>query len=994
MESESLDIEIQKELPNLVNRYKSRSVFSKKYQKTLANKDAEVVLPSCNVDHTQLNSSVIGNILGESSTNTNVSIVDDGASETTTSNVEATAMSLSAGGRDPDRLGDTDRRLPLATVANGPPIRRKTGTIAVPVVDLPPVLQTNEQPPNVSNPFTSNGNENRISSKRFWPDNLIQLARELVNSPSIEPAAPEFSFLMNQESAHKNLCVLKKYDYKLESALEAQKDSPLSYGSEFKATEILEPIFSRHPNWNRMKLILQNGSCWPMEDLPLQEKSNDLQEALAFGNHKGATSNPEVLRDLVKKDVTFGYGLVLPLDKLDRVPGALLAPMNIMRQNTIDEHGRTIEKDRLTHDQSYKWGSGTSVNSRVNKDLLLPCKFGACLKRLMNWTVAARIKYPNKRILASKIDYKSAYRRCHLNAKVAVQTCTQLPEENLAIMALRLTFGGCACPFEWGAISESICDLAMAFLHSNDWDPTSLKSKLGDMVPKTKFLPDDVPFAKGKDLIIDVPVDPRGTADVYIDDTISLCVDMEGSSNVEKLRQCSLLAINVASRDVHENEPIPRVEMAEKKKLLAEAGPEEVKTILGWVFNFRKLTVSLPANKYVAWSNSIKDLLTANKTSFKELESLIGRMVHVGIILPQLHHFMSRLRDLLWKSSNRRSINLTESTRKDLELMLFFLNKAKDGIDMNLLVFRKPTKVYRSDSCPAGMGGYSSDGFAWRWYLPDHLKFRASNNLLEHLAAIITPWIDMITARLKKGDCFLSMTDSSTSEGWLKISNFSELGEDPIQAEVRIEVCRSDAKRKLEFEVKDYSQWFPGDHNDVSDALSRDDDRSDEELIRLLYKFCPSQMPSHFKIVPLPAEIVSFLTSILQKLPVKTQFKERHTRTKIGRGPDGLNTVNPSVLKTTSTLTTFQDIKETNSWGLLPWLCVKGGFQENLMVPWLRVQSEVPFHLYLRPSGIMEKPIQQKTRMGTLQEFYQDSTEPSETRTQIQSNKKPSPLKF
>ena len=58
---------------------------------------------------------------------------------------------------------------------------------------------------------------------------------------------------------------------------------------------------------------------------------------------------------------------------------------------------------------------------------------------------------------------------------------------------------------------------------------------------------------------------------------------------------------------------------------------------------------------------------------------------------------------------------------------------------MNLLVFRKPTKVYRSDSCPAGMGGYSSNGFAWRWYVPEHLKFRASNNLLEHLASIVTP---------------------------------------------------------------------------------------------------------------------------------------------------------------------------------------------------------------------------------------------------------------
>ena len=93
-------------------------------------------------------------------------------------------------------------------------------------------------------------------------------------------------------------------------------------------------------------------------------------------------------------------------------------------------------------------------------------------------------------------------------------------------------------------------------------------------------------------------------------------------------------------------------------------------------------------------------------------------MVHVGIVISQIHHFMSRLRDLLRRSHNRRSIKLTDPTRKDLELMLFFLEKAKDGIDMNLLVFRKPTKVYRSDSCPADMGGYNSDGFAWRWYIP------------------------------------------------------------------------------------------------------------------------------------------------------------------------------------------------------------------------------------------------------------------------------------
>ena len=91
-----------------------------------------------------------------------------------------------------------------------------------------------------------------------------------------------------------------------------------------------------------------------------------MKEALSFGNHKGAVRNPFFLRKLIEKDVFHGYVLVLPLSKIDRIPGVLLAPMNIMTQNTVDENGRTVEKDRLTHDQSYKWGSGTSVNSRVD----------------------------------------------------------------------------------------------------------------------------------------------------------------------------------------------------------------------------------------------------------------------------------------------------------------------------------------------------------------------------------------------------------------------------------------------------------------------------------------------------------------------------------------------------------------------------------------------------------------------------------------------------
>ena len=80
------------------------------------------------------------------------------------------------------------------------------------------------------------------------------------------------------------------------------------------------------------------------------------------------------------------------------------------------------------------------------------------------------------------------------------------------------------------------------------------------------------------------------------------------------------------------------------------------------------------------------------------------------------------------------------------------LKKSNEGVDMNMVVYRKPTHVYRSDAYSMGLGGYSYTCFYWRFYLPEHLKFRASNNLLEYIALIITPWIDIIEGILKPGD--------------------------------------------------------------------------------------------------------------------------------------------------------------------------------------------------------------------------------------------------
>ncbi len=99
-----------------------------------------------------------------------------------------------------------------------------------------------------------------------------------------------------------------------------------------------------------------------------------------------------------------------------------------------------------------------------SKRHLQACWYGFCIHRLIIWAIAARRKYPGQLILATKNDYKPAYRQGILHFATALQTATQLPEEDLTIITLQLTFGGAPCPFEWKIMSELMCNLANKLL--------------------------------------------------------------------------------------------------------------------------------------------------------------------------------------------------------------------------------------------------------------------------------------------------------------------------------------------------------------------------------------------------------------------------------------------------------------------------------------------------------------------------------------------------
>ena len=89
-----------------------------------------------------------------------------------------------------------------------------------------------------------------------WPDDLVERVHAVVNhSTCVRPTAPEFQFELSCDAADHNAKALERYGFNLGAAIEANSSSPLGYGSEFRPVHILAPIFERHPNWNRLRVM-------------------------------------------------------------------------------------------------------------------------------------------------------------------------------------------------------------------------------------------------------------------------------------------------------------------------------------------------------------------------------------------------------------------------------------------------------------------------------------------------------------------------------------------------------------------------------------------------------------------------------------------------------------------------------------------------------------------------------------------------------------------
>ena len=224
-------------------------------------------------------------------------------------------------------------------------------------------------------------------------------------------------------------------------------------------------------------------------------------------------------------------------------------------------------------------------------------------------------------------------------------------------------------------------------------------------------------------------------------------------------------------------------------------------------------------------------------------------------------HFQNRFRRKIDRKKYVNSkVKLSNREIDDIKIWLDFYRKARTGVSFNLIVFRQPSKMYLSDSCPHRVGSFSlKSGRAWRLKLPLDLVWKVSNDLLEFMADIICIWVDILENEMDTFDCYLSLGDNTSAIGWMHKSNLCDVTQLPHE-----EAAQHLARSCVDNDIYIYAQHFKGVWNVVSDFLSRDHHIPAEILTILLRLIVLTQMPQNFRMSPLSQEIESWVYRTLQ----------------------------------------------------------------------------------------------------------------------------------
>lgn len=234
--------------------------------------------------------------------------------------------------------------------------------------------------------------------------------------------------------------------------------------------------------------------------------------------------------------------------------------------------------------------------------------------------------------------------------------------------------------------------------------------------------------------------------------------------------------------------------------------PSSVVEWLGININARLMTLSIPMKKINETVEVVKKYKARRSMSKKELQSMIGKLVHVAKCVPPARLFISRLLEAL-RQANKKYLKVTQDMKEDLN---WFSTFCKDWNGVYLITPSKPTTTITVDASMTGIGASDGKRAYGKQIAADHQIARNISELESlNIAVALHTFVD---SSFKGGHVHLFCDNSASVQ-------VMESGKG--RNKIILEVARYIWMLQAQYQFSITYEHIKGKDNVIADALSR-----------------------------------------------------------------------------------------------------------------------------------------------------------------------------
>ena len=347
-----------------------------------------------------------------------------------------------------------------------------------------------------------------------------------------------------------------------------------------------------------------------------EASSSNFNAFMKYGNHKSVEENQEKFEQTIIKQSKRGLTIIMDPNLVHFTLNTHLTP-----QGLVDiMHPR--RKPRPVFDSSFRpWPGAHSINDWTNKVNEPALHFADAFNQFSIWHWNLAITYPQHDRHTGDDDVQCAFPRVKYNPNlVAMHSALS---NNTLIMNTGLTFGDCTSPSNWDPIARARQQLAQTLWH----DPDILE-RAAPYLPPFSFAPPATPTERAAFAVAIPDSQNRGVLNTKTGERtaprFNHHVDDNMYGDISELMHRAAAASIISLYEILGYPDGRFPDPISWEKFGSEYG--HIRRVVGWHFNTRSLTFTLPDDKRQQIVELLESWLPKSSCTILEAATLHGTL--------------------------------------------------------------------------------------------------------------------------------------------------------------------------------------------------------------------------------------------------------------------------------------------------------------------------------------------------------------------------------